>query len=139
MTGSPPRSPDDIGQDLTVELGAAHARPPQTGSPEAGSPEAGSPEAGSPEAGERLDTQDYWRPGARLDGRVESPRRRLESPGSNRPWWIAGIIVIAALIVAIGLWLTAVWIQSQPDEPETEEPTEDAQGIPTLLTETITI
>lgn len=61
----------------------------------------------------------YWQPDTRLSGRVNAPVRPPRS-AESRAWWIAAIIVFTALLIAVGLWLAALWIQSndEPDAPD---------------------
>lgn len=64
---------------------------------------------------------DYWQPRTRLATRLEPSRRQPTLAQSNRQWWIAGLIVVGAIIVAIALWLAALWAQGRDDadvEPE---------------------
>ena len=68
-----------------------------------------------------VDPDDYWQPRTRLATRLEPSRRAPTAAGSNRNWWIAGLIVVGAIIVAIALWLAALWAQGRDDggdEPE---------------------
>ena len=64
---------------------------------------------------------DYWQPRTRLATRLEPSRRQPTAARSNRQWWIAALIVVGAVIVAIALWLAALWAQGRDDadvEPE---------------------
>lgn len=59
----------------------------------------------------------YWQPGTRLSSRVSTP---VATPRSveTRAWWIAGLIIIVALLVAVALWLVALRIQSGDNDSD---------------------
>lgn len=73
-----------------------------------------SPDGHAPET---VDPSAYWRPGSRLDHRVEPARPRTTPPRASRAWWVASAIVVAAVVIAVGLWLVALWVQSTDDDP----------------------
>ena len=64
--------------------------------------------------------ENYWRPRTRLSTRLEPSRRTPTTARSNRQWWIAGLIVVGAIIVAVALWLAALWAQGREDSPDSE-------------------
>lgn len=59
----------------------------------------------------------YWQPGTRLSSRVSTPVATARSV-ETRAWWIAGLIIIVALLVAVALWLVALRIQSGDNTPD---------------------
>lgn len=66
------------------------------------------------------ESSSYWKPGVRLSTRVEAPRRAAVPASSRRPWWIAAVIIVGALIIAIALWLAALWAQNRSADDSTD-------------------
>lgn len=117
MSDVPLDEPGAAPTDVTVDMSARAARSNPATSPDV--------TAWAEPTGTDPDPDDYWRPAARLDSRVEASRRQPAKSSTNRPWWIAGAIVVAAVIVAVALWLVALWIQSSSDD-DNDPPVDDA-------------
>jgi|GEM_PF-5129542 len=72
-----------------------------------------------------------WQPGPSLTARVEPRRTRQRTEQKRDPRVIGAVILIAAVAVAIALWLTAVWLRAN-DEPDTDPTTDAESAISTL-------